>query len=141
MASLRFITIDRSAGRKAVEQIVTQARDRLKRGLWIIIFPEGTRNAAGAIPQYKMGGAVMASETAAPIVPVALNAGEFWPRHSWIKWPGTIRVVIGPPIEPGDRKPEAIIAEVGDWISSECERISDPQQLQRIGVLTPAGKE
>ena len=74
-------------------------------------------------------------------MPVAHNAGEFWPRHSWIKWPGTIRVVIGPPIDPEGKKAEQIIAEVGDWITRECEAISDKTQLQRIGVLPASGAE
>ena len=73
------------------------------------------------------------------MLPIAHNAGEFWPRHSWIKWPGTIRIVIGPPIEPEGKKPEQIIAEVGEWVNRECERISDHDQLRRIGVLPADG--
>ena len=69
------------------------------------------------------------------VLPIAHNAGEFWPRHSWIKWPGTIRVVIGKPIDPAGKKPEQIIEEVATWIVSEGERISDKSQLQRIGIL------
>ena len=129
MASLRFITIDRSAGRKAVEQIVDQAKDRLSKGLWIIIFPEGTRKAAGAAPQYKMGGAVMAAETAAPIVPVALNAGEFWPRHSLIKWPGTITMSIGPAIQTENKSAEQIRDESQTWIESKMTEISVSQRF------------
>lgn len=126
MAALRFITIDRSAGRKAIEQIVSQAKDRLARGLWVIIFPEGTRRAAGAAPQYKMGGAVMAAETGAPVVPVALNAGEFWPRHSLIKWPGKITLLIGPPIDTAGKTAEQIRDQSQTWIETRMGDISQP---------------
>jgi 1-acyl-sn-glycerol-3-phosphate acyltransferase len=69
------------------------------------------------------------------VLPIAHNAGEFWPRHSWIKWPGKVRVVIGKPIDPAGKTPEQIIEEVGTWITAECERISDRRQLQRLGLL------
>jgi 1-acyl-sn-glycerol-3-phosphate acyltransferase len=68
-------------------------------------------------------------------LPIAHNAGEYWPRHSWIKWPGRIRMVIGEPIYPEGKTPEQIIREVGDWITAECERISDRDQLRRLGIL------
>jgi 1-acyl-sn-glycerol-3-phosphate acyltransferase len=84
---------------------------------------------------FKIGGAIVSQRTGYAVVPIAHNAGEFWPRHSWIKWPGTIRVVIGKPIDPAGKKPDEIIDEVATWIVSECERISDRSQLQRIGIL------
>jgi 1-acyl-sn-glycerol-3-phosphate acyltransferase len=68
------------------------------------------------------------------VLPVAHNAGEYWPRHSWIKWPGTIRVVIGKPIDPKGKEPAEIIDLVKDWIVSTGEDISDPQQLKNIGI-------
>ena len=129
MASLRFITINRSAGRKAVDQMVRQAKDRLKQGLWIVIFPEGTRRAAGAPPQYKIGGAVMATAAAAPVVPVALNAGEFWPRHSLIKWPGEITLSIGPTIESLEKTPEQVRQEAQTWIEQKMTEIAVPNRF------------
>jgi 1-acyl-sn-glycerol-3-phosphate acyltransferase len=90
---------------------------------------------------FKLGGAIVAQRTGYAVLPVAHNAGEFWPRHSWIKWPGTIRVVIGPAIDPEGKKAEAIISEVGDWITRECEAISDKTQLKRIGVLPASDAE
>ena len=100
-----------------------------------MLFPEGTRVPPGQQKPFKIGGAIVSQQTGYAVLPVAHNAGEFWPRHSWIKWPGTIRVVIGEPIPPEERAPEEIIAGVGDWITAECERISDRAQLQRLGIL------
>jgi len=68
------------------------------------------------------------------VVPIAHNAGEFWPRHSWIKWPGTIRVVIGKPIEPEGKTPNQILGEVEQWITATCDQISDHQQLHKLGI-------
>jgi 1-acyl-sn-glycerol-3-phosphate acyltransferase len=100
-----------------------------------MLFPEGTRVLPRQQKPFKLGGAIVSQRTGYAVLPIAHNAGEFWPRHSWIKWPGTIRVVIGKPIDPSDKKTEQIIDEVSTWIVSECERISDHSQLQRIGVL------
>ncbi|MFN2349464.1 MAG: lysophospholipid acyltransferase family protein [Thioalkalivibrio sp.] len=112
------IAIDRSAGRKALDQLVTQGTDRLERGLWVVTFPEGTRVAPGQKGRYKQGGAVLAARTGHPVVPVAHNAGIYWPRHSYVKYPGTIRVEIGPPIESQGRAPDAILKEAEEWIES-----------------------
>lgn len=122
--ALRFILIDRKSGRSAVRQMVDQARDRLARRRWIIIFPEGTRRPVGAAPRYRPGGAVVASELGSPILPVALNAGEFWPRMGFIKWPGTITVRIGAPIEAAGRSVDAVLAETQDWIETNTNELS-----------------
>ncbi len=100
-----------------------------------MLFPEGTRVLPMQKKPFKIGGAIVSQRTGYSVLPIAHNAGEFWPRHSWIKWPGTIRVVIGKPIAPEGKKPEEIIDEVATWIVKECERISDKSQLHRIGVL------
>ncbi len=100
LALLRPIAIDRSAGRKAIEQVIEQGRERLQSGIWVVVFPEGTRVAPGTRKRYGMGGAVLAAETGYPVVPVAHNAGSFWPRRGFLKRPGTVRVVIGPVIDP-----------------------------------------
>jgi len=112
------IAIDRGAGRRALEQLVEQGTDRLERGLWVVMFPEGTRVAPGKKGRYKQGGAVLAARTGHPVVPVAHNAGIYWPRHSYVKYPGTIRVEIGPPIQSQGREPEAILKEAEAWIES-----------------------
>ncbi len=116
LALIDPIAIDRGAGRRAVEQLVEQGRARLQAGRWIIVFPEGTRVAPGIRRRFKLGGAILAARTGAPVVPVAHNAGLYWRRKEFIKRPGTIRVVIGAPISTSGRTPEEISAEVESWI-------------------------
>ncbi|MFT6642031.1 MAG: 1-acyl-sn-glycerol-3-phosphate acyltransferase, partial [Flavobacteriaceae bacterium] len=83
---LKFILIDRSSGRSAIQQMCEQAKDRLALGRWVLVFPEGTRRPVGAEPAYRIGGAKIAESAQADVVPVAVNAGEFWPRMGFIKW-------------------------------------------------------
>ena len=116
---IKPVAIDRSAGRNAVEQVKIQGKERLDEGIWIVVFPEGTRVKPGVKARYKIGGAVMAVSTGYPIVPVAHNAGESWPRHSYIKKPGTITVSIGKPIATVDRTAESVMQEVENWIEAE----------------------
>jgi 1-acyl-sn-glycerol-3-phosphate acyltransferase len=125
------IAIDRAAGRAAVKQLVTRGTEKLKRGKWINLFPEGTRTAPGASSKYKMGGAILAVESGYPVIPVAHNAGEYWPRHSFIKWPGTIEVRIGPYIESAGRKPDEVMDEARAWIENAMQEISDPARWDR----------
>lgn len=120
LALLNPISIDRGAGRKAVEQVVDQGRARLEDGLWVIVFPEGTRIPAGQQGRYKLGGAVLAAHTGYPVVPVAHNAGLVWPRRQFLKRPGTVRVVIGPPIESAGREAADILKEAEAWIEAHA---------------------
>ncbi len=99
LALMQPIAIDRGGGARALEQIVKQGRNRLKSGRWVVVFPEGTRLGPGQNKRHAIGGSVLAAETGYPVVPVAHNAGSFWPRHGFIKRPGTIQVVIGPVID------------------------------------------
>lgn len=124
LVTLRFIMIDRKSGRSAVKQMIDQARDRLARGRWVIIFPEGTRQPVGAPPNYRAGGAIVAATLGVPVVPVALNAGEFWPRLGFIKWPGTISVRIGPPIITEGRKATEVIEATEAWIEGAMQDIT-----------------
>ena len=125
------IAINRAAGRAAIKQLVDEGRRKLDNGKWMILFPEGTRTAPGKTQKYKIGGAVLAQETGYPVIPLAHNSGEFWPKHSFVKWPGTIDVVIGPPIQTKGRKAEEINAEVFDWIEGTMKEISDPSRWGR----------
>jgi 1-acyl-sn-glycerol-3-phosphate acyltransferase len=125
LARLEPIAIDRRAGRTAVNQVIEQGADRLAKGYWVIVFPEGTRVAAGSTGRYKLGGAVLAAHVGCPAVPVAHNAGEFWPRRSFLKRPGTIEVRVGPPIETAGRKPEEILNEARTWIEATVSTISN----------------
>lgn len=123
LAMLEPIAIDRRSGRKAVTQLLEQGRKRLADGRWVIIFPEGTRVPPGQTGRYGIGGAVLAAQTGYPVVPVAHNAGEFWPRRSFIKRPGTITVVIGPPIETRGKSAEQIREEARAWIEGTMREI------------------
>lgn len=122
------IAINRSAGRNAIRQIVAQGTQRLKRGLWVVIFPEGTRMRPGVKGRYKIGGAVLAAESGYPVVPVAHNAGYFWARGQFLKRPGTIRMIIGPPIETQGKPAEAILAEAEQFIEGEMPGLRPPEQ-------------
>ena len=128
------ISLNRGTGRKAINQLVAESRVHMDRGRILMLFPEGTRVPPGQRKPFKIGGAIVSEQTGYAVLPIAHNAGEFWPRHSWIKWPGRIRVVIGEPIEPQGKSAERIIEEVAEWITSECEKISDESQLRRLGT-------
>jgi len=124
MFMMHPIALNRGAGKKAVDQLVAQGRQRLEEGNWIVIFPEGTRTAPGAKARYRIGGAILAERTGASITPVAHNAGEYWPRRSFIKWPGVIKIRIGPSIETTNKSAQQILAEAEHWIESEMARIT-----------------
>jgi 1-acyl-sn-glycerol-3-phosphate acyltransferase len=122
--ALNPIAIDRAAGRRAVQQVVEQGKDRLQKGRWVVVFPEGTRIPAGMKGRYKQGGAILAVEAGRAVVPVAHNAGEFWPRHSFLKYPGTIQLVIGPVIETEGKTAEQVCKEAEQWIEATMPGIS-----------------
>lgn len=126
LATMRPVAINRSSGRSAIKQMVKKGTARLKQGVWVTIFPEGTRVAAGSKGRYRVGGAILAAKSGYPVVPVAHNAGEFWPRGQFLKKPGTIQVVIGPQIPSNNRKPENILADAENWIESMMGKISRP---------------
>jgi 1-acyl-sn-glycerol-3-phosphate acyltransferase len=117
--ALSAIPIDRSAGREALKKLVAHGKDRLAKGLWVVIFPEGTRIAPGARAKYHIGGAWLATHTQTTVVPVAHNAGLFWRKNAFIKTPGTITLSIGKPIETADLKTDALNQQVEDWIEAE----------------------
>lgn len=117
------IAIDRGAGREALKQIVAQGKAKLAQGFWVLVFPEGTRVAPGEKGRYGIGGAWLAAETGAPIVPVAHNAGEVWPKNAFVKRPGTITVSIGPPIESAGRSAAELTRAVEAWIETEMARL------------------
>ena len=125
------IAVDRKAGRKAMDQLVEQGKQKLDQGRWIVIFPEGTRIAPGVKAKYKIGGSMLASKVDYPILPIATNAGEYWPKHSLIKWPGTIKVVIGEPIYANGRGASEISKEVEAWVRGKLAEISDEGKWDR----------
>jgi 1-acyl-sn-glycerol-3-phosphate acyltransferase len=125
------IALNRGAGRAAIKELIKKGTQKLNDGKWLILFPEGTRTAPGKTQKYKIGGALLAEKSGYPVVPIAHNAGEFWPRHSFIKWPGTISVVIGPAIETKGRSANEINDEVFDWIENAMKGISDKSRWNR----------
>lgn len=124
LAATRPIAIDRNAGKRALKQVVDQGKERLGAGIWLVIFPEGTRVAPGERGRYAKGGAILAEKSGYPVVPVAHNGGEYWPKNGFIKRPGTITLSIGPVIESGGRKADEIIAETEAWIEGKMAEIS-----------------
>ena len=124
LMAIRAIAIDRSSGQSAREQIVQQGAQRLKEGLWVTIFPEGTRVPPGKRGRYGIGGALLATRTGTPILPIAHNAGEYWGRYAFRKRAGTVRVVIGPPIATRGRDAISVNNEVEGWIEGQMRLIS-----------------
>lgn len=124
LASLNMINIDRSKGIDAFEQVLKQGIAHLRDGWWIVIFPEGTRTPPGSLKRYKTGGVRLAVASGTPVVPIAHNSGEFWPRGALTITPGEVTVSIGPPIAPGDRSVEEMADLVESWIETEMRRLA-----------------
>lgn len=126
MGRLDMIHIDRSQGPQAFSKVVAQGKQLLARGVWIIMFPEGTRIPRGQQGNYKTGGTRLAVETGAPVIPVAVTSAKCWPRKAFIKHPGVVDVSIGPPISSVGREPAELMREVQAWIEAEMRRL-DPE--------------
>ncbi|MBS1191370.1 MAG: 1-acyl-sn-glycerol-3-phosphate acyltransferase [Rhodocyclaceae bacterium] len=124
LAAMRMISIDRSAGREALDRVVEQGRDRLQEGYCVIIFPEGTRVAPGETRRYKVGGAYLATHVGCQVVPVAHNAGELWPRQAFLKKPGTVTLSIGPSFSAAGLSEQEVNRRVEAWIEGEMRKLS-----------------
>ena len=118
------ITIDRRAGASVVRQVIAQGKNRIERGLWLTIFPEGTRMPPGETKRYGISGAAVAVESGCQVVPVAHNAGDFWPKRGWRKYPGKIHFCIGPAIDPAGRTAKEINELAQEWIENKMLEIS-----------------
>jgi len=145
IASTQMISIDRSKGQDAFEQVVEQGTNRLGRGWWIVIFPEGTRTPPGSTKRYKTGGPRLAVRTGAYALPIAVNSGECWPKNGLLR-PGVITVSIGRPIDPKGRSAEEVGALVESWIENEMRRLaphrySGPYQPATRGGAVPAPQD
>ena len=131
LAMLEPIAIDRSAGRAAIKQLVDQGKQRLQDGRWVIIFPEGTRVPVGQHKEFKVGGAIFAEKAKATVLPVAHNAGCYWPKRGFIKKPGVIRMVIGEPISTEGLKSSEVNRLAEEWIKTKTEELeAQAQQIQ-----------
>ncbi len=124
LAAMKMISIDRAAGKDALDQVVTQGRERLQQGFYVIIFPEGTRVAPGQKKRYKAGGAYLATHVGCKVVPIAHNAGELWPRQAFLKQPGTITVSIGPAFDATGMSEVEVNRQAEAWIEDEMHRLS-----------------
>lgn len=118
LAATRPIAIDRGTGVKALDRVVKHGVDRIRGGRYIIVFPEGTRVRAGNKGRYNPGGAMLAVKARVPVVPVAHNAGEYWPRRGFLKRRGVIQVIVGPQIATNGARPRQITAQAEAWIEA-----------------------
>jgi 1-acyl-sn-glycerol-3-phosphate acyltransferase len=125
------IAIKRSAGRSAVKQVISLGKEKLANGIWVTIYPEGTRMPPGETRKYGVSGAALAQAAGVPIVPVAHNAGDLWRRLEFVKRPGTVRFCIGPPISAQGRPPKETNLVVQDWIENKMMEISTTYQQKR----------
>jgi 1-acyl-sn-glycerol-3-phosphate acyltransferase len=119
LALMSPIAIDRRRGVAALRSIARRGQQRLEQGFWVVVFPEGTRVAPGESRDYQPGGAWLAAASGAPVVPVAHNAGLFWPRNAFLKRPGTVTIRIGPSIDSRERDPLTINAMAKEWIEEQ----------------------
>jgi 1-acyl-sn-glycerol-3-phosphate acyltransferase len=121
---LRPIAINRGEGHRAVNQVVEQGKARLEEGLWVIVFPEGTRVVAGETRKFGFSGALLATATGKLLVPLSHNAGRFWPRRGIVKKPGTVHVVIGEPIASVGKNPRQLTDEVRRAVDAGLAKIA-----------------
>lgn len=119
LAAVQPIAIDRQAGGSAVLQVVEQGKRQLAGGRWVVVFPEGTRMAPGKTRRYGISGTLLAQKAAVKVLPVAHNAGDFWPRRGLRKRPGTVVFRIGAPLDPAGRDPRQFNEEVQAWIEAQ----------------------
>ena len=124
LAAMKMISIDRTAGKDALDQVVTQGRERLQQGFYVILFPEGTRVAPGQKKRYKPGGAYLATHVGCKVVPVAHDAGELWPSQAFLKTPGTVTMSIGPAFDATGMTEAEVNQRAEAWIEDEMHRIS-----------------
>ena len=132
-----MIHIDRSQRAQAFNKVVEQGKRLLAEGVWVIMFPEGTRIPRGKAGTYKSGGTRLAVATGAPVIPIAVASAKCWPRKSFIKHPGVVDVSIGKPIPSVGRQPEELMREVEAWIEGEMRRL-DPEAYVEESTREPA---
>jgi 1-acyl-sn-glycerol-3-phosphate acyltransferase len=126
MGRLDMVHIDRSRRAEAWSRVAEQGRRLFDEGVWVIMFPEGTRTPRGGQGTYKNGAARLAIAAGVPIVPIAVASARCWPRKSFLLRPGTVPVSIGRPIDSTGREPDELMREVEAWIEAEMRRI-DPE--------------
>ncbi len=131
MSRMDMIHIDRSQRAQAFTKVVEQGKRLMAQGVWVIMFPEGTRIPRGQKGVYKSGGTRLAIETGAPVIPVAVTSAKCWPRKAFIKKPGIVDISIGKPIPSAGRQPDELMREVEAWIEAEVRRL-DPEAYPEL---------
>jgi len=126
MARMDMIHIDRGQRSQAFAKVVTQGKRLMGEGVWVIMFPEGTRIPRGQVGTYKTGGTRLAIEAGVPVIPIAVTSAKCWPTKAFIKKPGVVDISIGKAISSEGREPEELMQEVQTWIESEMRRL-DPE--------------
>jgi 1-acyl-sn-glycerol-3-phosphate acyltransferase len=130
LATLKPIAIDRQNQKEALKMLIEQGTERLQEGLFVVVFPEGTRVAPHENKKFNAGGSMLAQKSAFPVIPLAHNAGDFWPRNSFLKYPGVIKVKIGPQIDTEGKKSKDINAEAEAWINQAMREIASEKSLK-----------
>lgn len=121
--AIRPIAIDRGGGQRAVAQVLSMGKARLEKGDWVMIFPEGTRVPAGETRRYGLSGVLLAEAAGRVLVPVAHDAGDYWPRRGWLKRPGTVTFRIGPPVDPSGRDPRQVNEQIQAWVEAQIAQL------------------
>jgi 1-acyl-sn-glycerol-3-phosphate acyltransferase len=134
MATLQPIAIDRQARSQALKQILRDGEARIAAGLWVVLFPEGTRVAPGQRGRYGSSGGMLAQRAACPVVPVAHNAGEYWTKNGFLKFPGVIQVRVGPVIDGGQLPAAEINRQAEEWIEAQMAEITGFGPYARLAV-------
>ncbi len=130
------IPIDRGNPKRALIKIIRMGSDFLKDGYWILVFPEGTRKPSGQLGKFSQGASAMAIRSGKPVLPVAHNAGHFWPGNRWVKRPGTVNVIIGPVISIEDKTSKQITNETVQWIREQLNEIENKNLTNTHSVET-----
>jgi 1-acyl-sn-glycerol-3-phosphate acyltransferase len=130
LAALAPIAIDRGGGKAVVNQVVEQGKQRLESGCWVTIFPEGTRMPAGETRRYGVSGPLLAQAAGRLLVPIAHDAGHYWPRRGLRKRPGIVRFCIGTPVDPAGRDAREVNQQIQSWIEGKIAELRASAQAR-----------
>ena len=129
-----MIGVNRSAGGRALRQMARRAGEQVRRGRQLIIFPEGTRRPVDAPPRYKSGVALIYADCGVACLPVALNSGLFWPRRTFMRYPGTILVEFLDPLPPGLSRDE-FLTRVSGTIEEATNRLVEAARREQAQLF------